>query len=206
MVNGAVPFNQKYAKSTPCFGINFAVQASKLSPDCTNRAPSLDATLPSNLKGRKAILHIFAGTNDLGLSNGGVMPGFPNTLAAYCDARRAAGWKVAVATMLPSNRYPNFADMLVAYNAMKYNNSALPMADPTFLVTEGDSISTIVNGTVPFNEKYAKSTPCFGINFAVQASKLSPDCTNRAPSRDATLPSNLKGRQAVALDRLPVLL
>jgi hypothetical protein len=98
----------------------------------------------------------------------------------------------AIAEMALYNTALSFADMLVAYNAMKYNNSALPMADATFLVTEGDSISTMVNGAVPFNQKYAKSTPCFGINFAVQASKLSPDCTNRAPSLDATLPSNLK--------------
>jgi hypothetical protein len=78
----------------------------------------------------------------------------------------------AIAEMAVYNTALTPANMLVAYNAMKYNNSALGLADAKVLYTEGDSLSTQVGSAVPFNVKYAQANPIFGINYAVQASQL----------------------------------
>jgi hypothetical protein len=116
---GFLTYQMKYALATPMLGINYAVVASTLQ-NMIIRQPTLDAMLPSNLKGRKHILSSFIGTNDLGLSNGSVLPGWINSYAAYCDARRALGWKVVVCTLLPSNRYAAFnTDRATVNNALR---------------------------------------------------------------------------------------
>ena len=60
----------------------------------------VDAVIPPNTAGRTFILSVLIGTNDL---HGGVsiVPTYLTDLAAYLDARRAAGWKVVLCTVPP---------------------------------------------------------------------------------------------------------
>lgn len=77
-------------------GRNFAVAGSTLS-DLNSRAAGVDALYdPSR---RRNILFVLEGKNDL-LGLGAAT--WESTFQAYCQARRAAGWKVIVATLLPS--------------------------------------------------------------------------------------------------------
>ncbi len=63
-----------------------------------SRAATIDAIIPPNPGSRKFILSVLLGANDLSGTNST----FAADLATYCDARRAAGWKVVVCTVLPS--------------------------------------------------------------------------------------------------------
>lgn len=67
------------------------------------RQAELDASLPNaaDRAGRKFILTVLIGANDLQAYYGGSATNFLNYLWAYTDARRAAGWTVGVATILP---------------------------------------------------------------------------------------------------------
>lgn len=74
----------------------------KLS-DLTAAASSLDALLTTPSQPTQTnILSVEIGANDLGnnISFGGNPNGFTTALATYLDARRAAGWKVVIHTIL----------------------------------------------------------------------------------------------------------
>ena len=71
-------------------GEDIAVSGSALA-DMNARAANLDAIIPPNRSGRKFILSVLIGANGIDT------PG----LATYLDARRAAGWKVVLCTILP---------------------------------------------------------------------------------------------------------
>ena len=75
---------------------NYAVSGSKVS-DLTNRASQIDSLYSGSRA--KNILYVWIGTNDMaaGATNTTVY----NNLVTYCQARRAAGWKVIVRTMIP---------------------------------------------------------------------------------------------------------
>jgi hypothetical protein len=63
-----------------------------------SRAATIDSMLPSDRTGRKFILSVLIGANDLATATTG---DFLADLASYCDDRRAAGWTVVVLTLLP---------------------------------------------------------------------------------------------------------
>ena len=101
------------------FGLGAVTLASLASQASTVVDPLYDGA-------RRSVLVIFAGTNDVALSG---TPGATvySTLASYCNARRAVGWKVCVVTMLPRTgtnteratynsliraNWPSFADAL----------------------------------------------------------------------------------------------
>lgn len=75
-----------------------AMSGSKLV-DLNTRAASLDAIIPANKSGRKFILTVWIGANDASYVGGSSQ--YITDLAAYLDARRAAGWLVVVATLTP---------------------------------------------------------------------------------------------------------
>jgi lysophospholipase L1-like esterase len=81
---------------------NIAVSGSFLS-SVQSRASAADAILSPNFGYTSAILSVFIGTNDI--LTAGYYPSNPNTfisdLSSYCDARRTAGYKVVVGTLLP---------------------------------------------------------------------------------------------------------
>lgn len=83
------------------FGIDLAVSGSTIS-NLNLRAAQVDAMLPPYNKraGRKFILSVLIGTNDLASYPGGTAAWLA-ALATYLDARRAAGWLVAIGTILP---------------------------------------------------------------------------------------------------------
>jgi lysophospholipase L1-like esterase len=84
-------------------GTNNGVGGSKLS-DLTTRGPALDAMIPI-APAQTFILAVEVGANDIGLaaSFGSNPNGFTTALATYLDARRAAGWKVVIHTIIARN-------------------------------------------------------------------------------------------------------
>lgn len=85
--------------SPVCWGSNWAVPGSTVA-NVSARAATLDASLPTNKKGRKFILSLLIGANDLGSYATGAA-GYITDLRAYCSARAAAGWTVTLGTILP---------------------------------------------------------------------------------------------------------
>ena len=82
---------------------NFAVSGSQTS-DLTNRAAYVDALYSSARA--KNILYIWVGTNDMAIGGLTATQAY-NALVTYCTARRAAGWKVIVRTMIPRSGIPD---------------------------------------------------------------------------------------------------
>lgn len=79
-------------------GFNNAVAGDGIA-QLNARAAALDAKLPTTIGTRKFILTVLIGRNDLPAADPTT---YAASLASYCDARRAAGWKVAICTILPS--------------------------------------------------------------------------------------------------------
>lgn len=65
-----------------------------------SRAASVDSCIPETTGGKKFVLSILVGANDL--TGATTTTTFLTNLAAYCDARRAAGWTVILCTILPN--------------------------------------------------------------------------------------------------------
>jgi lysophospholipase L1-like esterase len=82
-----------------------------------SRAAALDALLPANRGTRKFILSVMIGANDLNIGYSGGASGYATDLAAYCDARRAAGWIVIVGTLLPRIGVTNWSTLRATVNA-----------------------------------------------------------------------------------------
>lgn len=74
------------------------------------RATKTDAILPSaaDRVGRKFILTVLIGANDLAAGYANNAAGYTTALAAYCAARRAAGWTVVICTILPTTQASNY--------------------------------------------------------------------------------------------------
>jgi hypothetical protein len=83
--------------SPSMFGANYAVSGSTIA-DMVARAATVDGVIPPNKGSRKFILSVLIGANDLATL--GTSTWLTN-LAAYLDARRAAGWIVVICTVLP---------------------------------------------------------------------------------------------------------
>lgn len=83
--------------------VNQAVSGSRIA-DLEARAAATDALLTSTAEWSSSkVLSVFVGTNELYTITPAAT--FLASLAAYCDARRAAGWKVLVGTILPRGDY-----------------------------------------------------------------------------------------------------
>jgi peptidoglycan hydrolase-like protein with peptidoglycan-binding domain/lysophospholipase L1-like esterase len=65
------------------------------------RAARVDETIPPVRGSRKLIISVFIGANDLPAYDTSTVSTFLSDLSGYLDARRAAGFQVAVATILP---------------------------------------------------------------------------------------------------------
>jgi len=98
-------------------GRTFAVSGSTMT-DLNSRAASVDATYVS---GAKNILFVGDGRNDMST---GLATTFVADLKAYCLARKAVGWKVVVATVLPST--------LLGFNTKRNAANVLIVADTSF--------------------------------------------------------------------------
>lgn len=79
-----------------------AISGSTLA-SMTARGSLVDAAIPPNRGSRKYILSVLIGANDIA-SYFGNSAAYITALASYCDARRAAGFLVAVCTILPSTQ------------------------------------------------------------------------------------------------------
>lgn len=99
---GSAPYLFGPNASPPILGNNFAISGSSIA-NLNSRAPMVDAVIPASpLAGQKFVLHVLLGANDLGGGGGtGLVAPFLTNLAAYLDARRAAGWKIVLGTILP---------------------------------------------------------------------------------------------------------
>lgn len=84
--------------SPAVLGRNFAVAGATLA-NVVSRASSVDAVIPASINGRKFILSLLIGANDIGATSD--MTAYAASIAAYTDARRAAGWKVVICTVTP---------------------------------------------------------------------------------------------------------
>lgn len=92
---GGTPYPSLFGPnaSPPVLGVNFAVNGTGIS-DMTTRAAGYDSIIPPDTAGRKFILSVLA-------TNGVTSGSYLTDLAAFCDARRAAGWLVIVCTITP---------------------------------------------------------------------------------------------------------
>lgn len=114
---------------------NFAVAGQKLTDMIADGVTQIDARLQA---GKKNILFVFAGTNDLAFES--ITPTEAHTrLATYCTARQTAGWTVVVADMirrLPTDVGYDESDafnVLVAANYSTYADVHCAWgADPAF--------------------------------------------------------------------------
>lgn len=70
-----------------------------------SRSAEIDAMIPAVKGNKRFFLSVLIGANDL--TGSATVAQFLIDLAAYCDARRAAGWKVILCTILP-NTNPGF--------------------------------------------------------------------------------------------------
>jgi len=77
-----------------------------------DRAANIDKALANRRKGQQFVLTVMCGTNHALLLNDQAIR---DAFTAYCTARKAAGWKVIVGTLLPSN-YVGFASVRDAFN------------------------------------------------------------------------------------------
>lgn len=89
--------------SPATIGVNYAVSGSLIT-DLVTRATNVDAIIPTEKTGRKFILSVLIGANDIGQSKtNGELDTWLSSVASYCDARRAAGWLVIICTITPSS-------------------------------------------------------------------------------------------------------
>lgn len=147
-ITGAFSYSYPYQAtySPAIIGTDWGISGYGLS-DLNSQASTVDAGLPPSLNGRKFILSVLIGANDLGSYSGGNTQ-FAADLASYCDARRAAGWKVVLCTLLPQTT-AGFNTKRDAVNTIIYGWSAGQhydaladfAADPTMGI-DGNGVNT----------------------------------------------------------------
>src|SRR5581483_4697096 len=99
MPSGNTGYPSSISFSPAAQGLNNAVSGSTIS-SLNSRAALLDTIIPPAQTGRKFILSVLIGHNDF--VGGASTNTYLTNLAAYCDSRRAAGWKLCVCTQTPS--------------------------------------------------------------------------------------------------------
>jgi hypothetical protein len=121
------------------YGSNFAQSGNGLA-NLIDREPYLDAIIPPAKNGRKFILSILIGANDLSQQAGTDAVAAANwsaKLATYCDARRAAGWLVVLCTILP-----------IINPAGAVHNARRAIVNPTILSWVGVHCDAVADFTV----------------------------------------------------------
>lgn len=118
---GANTYTYLYGASaaTTTEGTVFAENNAKLGSNAGNslneRATVLDTFL---VPGANNILSVLIGANDLyNYSGGGAQ--YATDVATYCDARRTAGWKVAIGTVLPRSDTGITAPQIAVHNTQR---------------------------------------------------------------------------------------
>jgi hypothetical protein len=111
-------------------GRTYAITGSQVV-DMTNRAAGLD--LNYNVARARNVLHVFIGANDLSNVSAAT---FVASLKTYCLARRATGWRIILATVLPQttvgfNTVRNTANALIYGDTSFYDYLSDFAADPT---------------------------------------------------------------------------
>jgi lysophospholipase L1-like esterase len=140
--------------SPPCNGSNFATSGSGLG-GLVLRATDIDAVM-SGSPSTKFILSVDIGANDIGFGTGyaGNPTGYATALASYLDARRAAGWKVVIHTILARL---DQADGGTQFNS---DRAAVNTTIRTWVGTHCDAVAdvagdaTIGTNTAPNNATY----------------------------------------------------
>jgi hypothetical protein len=107
-ITGAFSYSYPYLfgshASPALYGVDYAISGSTIA-SMNSRASTVDGIIPPNTQGREFILSVLIGANDLSSSYSGPggtgVSGWLADLATYLDARRAAGWKVVLCTVLP---------------------------------------------------------------------------------------------------------
>jgi lysophospholipase L1-like esterase len=95
------------ANASPVVLANVFATSGQTLAGLNTRAATVDAVLPPIIArvGRRFILTVLIGANDLngyaGATDAIAAASYTADLAAYCDARRQAGWYVIVCTLLP---------------------------------------------------------------------------------------------------------
>lgn len=134
-----------HANASPrCYGAVYAQSGGTLTNLISNAAV-VDGVLPASLGSNDYILSVLIGTNDLTASSD--VPAFLADLAAYCDARRAAGWKVALGTLLPADRSNfntrrNTANTTIRTWAGVHADVIIDFAANTTIGEDGDELNT----------------------------------------------------------------
>ncbi len=108
--------------ATEAIGVVKAVSGSWLdvgSIKVTDRAAAEDAMIPANKNGTKYVYSLMIGTND-GLGYSGGYTAYAAVVAAFLQARKAAGWDYTVlCTVFPKTSPANFnADFQTPYNSL----------------------------------------------------------------------------------------
>ncbi|MBY0328737.1 peptidoglycan-binding protein [Patescibacteria group bacterium] len=109
-ITGAYGFSYPYKygpnANPSVYGINYATNGAAIAT-MVNRAQAVDSIIPPNTTDREFILSVFIGANGLSTTysgpNGSGVSGWLAELAEYLDTRKAAGWKIAVCTVLPNS-------------------------------------------------------------------------------------------------------
>jgi lysophospholipase L1-like esterase len=132
----------------------------------TYRADDVDAVIPeaATLEGRKFILTILIGANDLEPVYSGNTTNFLNALWAYTNARRAAGWTVGVATILPKGS---------AQSGYATHNSARATVNAAILAAVG----TECDFSIDFAGDATMGPDAAGNNVALYSDGLHPTAT-----------------------------
>jgi lysophospholipase L1-like esterase len=134
--NPTYPEQLKYQQPSQIF--NVAVPGQTLATMLANAPANVDTKLPPNTPG---IVVIWGGTNDIG--QGTSVSDTYATLVSYCQARRAAGWKVVVVTMLSRTGFDQQHDQYDALIRAGWTGFADSLADVAANSTLGaDGAST----------------------------------------------------------------
>lgn len=120
---GLLPRAGQRALTVPTLGISSAIVGDKVA-QLVARASTIDSYYDSTRANN--ILHVLIGANDLAATISSPST-FVADLKAYCLARKATGWKVALGTVLPQNEVAN-----AGFNTRRNTANSAIIADPSF--------------------------------------------------------------------------
>ena len=117
-------------------------------PDNASANSSVDSMLPNNVGGRRAVLTVLIGANDI--ASAGSSTQYITDLRAYCLARKKAGWKVLICTILPRTSPSPFnternlvnADIVANFVSGGYADAVADFAANTTMGADSSSTNT----------------------------------------------------------------
>lgn len=136
--------------------INMATAGIATPALITRAASRIDTLYNTSINVNKRIVIVWEGTNDLALTSNRTDVQAYNNLKTYCQARKAAGWKVIIGTILP--RTPTGASNT---NYETYRLSVNTMIRNAFLANEGwaDAIADVGgDATIGATGAYSNTT------------------------------------------------